>query len=605
MSTKTFHLGLCMAGSVSAGAYTAGVMDYLMEALQAWEEARGSDPSIPDHRVEIDLLGGASGGGITAAMAFFALRHKFEHAHLEADGRTYKDNPEGNIFWNAWVNLTGNDVFEELLDTSDIQDYHIPSAVNAMFIDKVAGAFKTFVEGLPPSKAPPFLSGEAEMFMTLFNVTGMKYRLSSRAIGATEQYISEHRDLAHFRWSDQYEGDGRMEVSFGAQDNLPALIEAAKATGAFPIGLKARILQRRAKYIWDNPFFRKNNKFDRRSIDLGMSVRNEEDIYQALIADGGTSNNEPVELMRDLMVQIRLREQQRLAEMDRFNRMDDTDKMVEKSRLLHNSTVVLIDPFPSYDFDVVAPTGRSEHIFTYGLDLTMAMRSQLLFDAKEAVDAYDKDNYGLHIVAPSREGAEKPEYAIACGALGGFGGFLSREYRVHDYFLGRHNCQSFIRRYLVVDPDEKPVDEQGRPNENYACVKAVLEGYGNEAAARRFAYTDERGKRRVPIIPDVTLKQPFRVEVKEVGANLRKLVYEGETGVLPLYQMKLPKGDFLEAYRNKIEKRINKLMNNVHDSNWMVDGLIRLAANRLDDKAADQVINRIRTDLEKRKLIEG
>jgi hypothetical protein len=29
----TFYVGLCMAGAVSAGAYTAGVMDYLLEAL--------------------------------------------------------------------------------------------------------------------------------------------------------------------------------------------------------------------------------------------------------------------------------------------------------------------------------------------------------------------------------------------------------------------------------------------------------------------------------------------------------------------------------------------------------------------------------------------
>ena len=33
MEDKTFHLGLCLAGAVSAGAYTAGVVDYLFEAL--------------------------------------------------------------------------------------------------------------------------------------------------------------------------------------------------------------------------------------------------------------------------------------------------------------------------------------------------------------------------------------------------------------------------------------------------------------------------------------------------------------------------------------------------------------------------------------------
>lgn len=40
MSKKKFQVGLCMAGAVSAGAYTAGVMDYLLEALNQWEKRR-------------------------------------------------------------------------------------------------------------------------------------------------------------------------------------------------------------------------------------------------------------------------------------------------------------------------------------------------------------------------------------------------------------------------------------------------------------------------------------------------------------------------------------------------------------------------------------
>jgi len=35
-----FELGLVMAGAVSAGAYTAGVCDYVMEALDAWHHAQ-------------------------------------------------------------------------------------------------------------------------------------------------------------------------------------------------------------------------------------------------------------------------------------------------------------------------------------------------------------------------------------------------------------------------------------------------------------------------------------------------------------------------------------------------------------------------------------
>lgn len=39
-NSKTFHLGLCMAGSITAGAYTAGVMDYLIEALEEWQKVK-------------------------------------------------------------------------------------------------------------------------------------------------------------------------------------------------------------------------------------------------------------------------------------------------------------------------------------------------------------------------------------------------------------------------------------------------------------------------------------------------------------------------------------------------------------------------------------
>ena len=40
MSNKKFHIGISMAGAISAGAYTAGVMDYLLESLENWQKAK-------------------------------------------------------------------------------------------------------------------------------------------------------------------------------------------------------------------------------------------------------------------------------------------------------------------------------------------------------------------------------------------------------------------------------------------------------------------------------------------------------------------------------------------------------------------------------------
>src|SRR5271166_4505580 len=68
---QAFHLGLSMSGAISAGAYTAGVIDFLIQALQSWEDQRNS--GVPGHRVGIKVLSGASAGAITGALGAIAL----------------------------------------------------------------------------------------------------------------------------------------------------------------------------------------------------------------------------------------------------------------------------------------------------------------------------------------------------------------------------------------------------------------------------------------------------------------------------------------------------------------------------------------------------
>src|SRR5919197_2993555 len=71
-SGNTFQIGLALAGAISAGAYTAGVLDFLFQALDEWEKQRGN-PGIPDHRVGLKVVAGASAGAITGALGAVAL----------------------------------------------------------------------------------------------------------------------------------------------------------------------------------------------------------------------------------------------------------------------------------------------------------------------------------------------------------------------------------------------------------------------------------------------------------------------------------------------------------------------------------------------------
>jgi len=85
-STNTFDLGLALAGAISAGAYTAGVLGFLFQALNEWEKAR-TEPTTPGHRVELQVVAGASAGAITGALGVVALAHGMQPQEFTAEER--------------------------------------------------------------------------------------------------------------------------------------------------------------------------------------------------------------------------------------------------------------------------------------------------------------------------------------------------------------------------------------------------------------------------------------------------------------------------------------------------------------------------------------
>src|SRR6201987_6475372 len=72
----TFELALVLGGTVSAGAYTAGAGDFLIEALDCLSTAQ-QEKRAPDHRVRLKLIAGTSGGGVNAAIAAPALAYDY------------------------------------------------------------------------------------------------------------------------------------------------------------------------------------------------------------------------------------------------------------------------------------------------------------------------------------------------------------------------------------------------------------------------------------------------------------------------------------------------------------------------------------------------
>src|SRR3712207_4808711 len=81
-----FRLGLALNGTGAAGAWTAGVLDFLVEALDLWDDKkredreRGGRPAVPDHELRVGVAGAASGGGLCAALLARAAGWDFPHA---------------------------------------------------------------------------------------------------------------------------------------------------------------------------------------------------------------------------------------------------------------------------------------------------------------------------------------------------------------------------------------------------------------------------------------------------------------------------------------------------------------------------------------------
>src|SRR5215472_9052655 len=122
-----FEFALVLGGTVSAGAYTAGAVDFLIQALDCLSQAQ-REKRAPQHKVRLKLIAGTSGGGVNAAIAARVLA--YDYAHITRDTPILAGGT-GNPFYDVWINTLQLDRF---LDTGDI-DKELKSLFNGKPID--------------------------------------------------------------------------------------------------------------------------------------------------------------------------------------------------------------------------------------------------------------------------------------------------------------------------------------------------------------------------------------------------------------------------------------------------------------------------------------
>jgi hypothetical protein len=473
---NTFYAGICMAGAVSAGAYTAGVMDYLIEALEEWESRRGQ-PNTPSHRVVIPVLGGSSAGGMTGIVTAGAINNPITHVgELDPAGGLMQRIP-GNKFYHSWVDLTQDDMFPLMLDTGDIEE-QVYSLLNSKFIDEISERVVHVDKANWIERK--FFDPNMKVFVTMTNLGGFSYDIAfqSNSAASNKYYLEKHNDYTCFilnKTGDRPEADGWIPLSFRDGVNTALARDAAMATGAFPLGLKSRTVTRPGEAINRNEWICNipGQPFTDKATETTYNI------------DGGLINNEPFEMVRKALNKV-TGEGRELP-----GGLGPDYKSYDHFR----STVLMVDPFPSEKKEYTPDLS----LMGVAAATLGAMMGQLRTKPEYLISAMDSKDSGQYIIAPKRsfpsmvstQGSKQGAKAIACGSLGGFGGFLDKRFRIHDFFLGRANCERFLRYHFTVPA---------------GCQNPIFkEGYAGVADAAQFTNPWDKS---IQIIPLFTKEKP-------------------------------------------------------------------------------------------------
>ena len=476
-SKNEFGLGITMAGAISAGAYTSGVLDVLLACLL--NQSEETDPDAL--KVILKAMSGTSAGGACTALSIPAL---IEGKNDDPDARAFFE-----VLYAAWVKeidlLGGREI--GLVDLSDLAEGRVRSLLNSGAIEEAVGRLLADVHW--DGGQSQYIAADLDLFITCTTLNGITYNVPFNAIaGDAGHKMADHAFVAHFSvqglgthalgsdWLELWKDVGVPltlaapgPIDFDEKTALPfdkrwsLLREMGVVTGAFPVGLSAQDILVTAGHFGVVDPDRNDCAFggawpmDVAPSSVPVPLHMTDDAcsigYAFVGVDGGVCNNEPFEYARFC-----------LREKDETH----SEKLKDNPRKPDEATraVIMIDPFPEGPEtklpSVPADDGRLlAKVFGR---LIASVQTQVRFKPAELVTATQTDTRSRFLIAPSSsdfrgdlDGAD----ALASGLLGGFGGFLDERFRQYDFDLGRHNAHSFLSKHFTLQTPHKHYQDIG------------------------------------------------------------------------------------------------------------------------------------------------
>ncbi|MDG4475465.1 patatin-like phospholipase family protein [Thiovibrio frasassiensis] len=268
-----YKLAVAISGAVSLGSYEAGVM---YEIIKAIGQHNLNPDTLPEDRIEIDVITGASAGGMTAAIT--AQKLLFESNNLEG--------AFVNHLYKPWVEEV--DLMKLLqIGPKDRPDLSLLSS------ELILDISKKYLDDRYSSSAPTSPKKHAAAADTILlglamsNLNGVDYGMEMRSFQniASDDPASQNKFI-YTRHQDRFVREVKANPACDMQSFWDPIRKAAVACGAFPFAFRVQGIERSQTdeaYLGAEPFG-----------------------FKKLFAytDGGAFQNEPLGMAKKLVNQI-------------------------------------------------------------------------------------------------------------------------------------------------------------------------------------------------------------------------------------------------------------------------------------------------------------
>ena len=260
---------------------------------------------------------------MTAAISALQLFRDIEHVSTKSE-----PDPPANRLYSSWVTDIS---IEKLLETDDLSDGRVGSLLSSKVLDQIADdAFKMSGQ---PRKREWIGRGKdktLKVLLTLSNLRGVPYSF---------KLFGQDKDLQMLNHSDYFDftvgvdpqesaGSHVIDLSNPAREKTTLFKDVVLATGAFPLGLLPRKITRPASDYWRAQSVGFQEPRSGAFQIIPPSIANEEKPYGFLAVDGGTMNNEPLEIARRYL--------------------QDSSQPNTRNGLTCNKALILLAPFPHF-----------------------------------------------------------------------------------------------------------------------------------------------------------------------------------------------------------------------------------------------------------------